>query len=193
MFSDLSDLALISRIREGNKAAVTALYLRYVPLLHSRVGRYQLPECDFEDIYQEASIGFLVALHRYDESKGVPFAAYITVCVENTLKNYAAAQYTQKMKAYRERVSLEELPNEMISDGQNPEMLYLIKEQWASIFSSISNKLSNLEREILVLYLCGHNYEFIASKLGISQKSVDNALQRVRRKLKKLAMEDGKS
>lgn len=192
MFSKMSDVVLIKRYREGNQAAATALYLRYAPLLHSRCKGLNLPECDFEDIYQEASIGFLYALNRYDESKGFPFAAFAKSCVENRLKNFAAAQYTQKMRVYRERISLDAEGEDLVSDEQNPEMLYLLKEQLLHISENISNKLSGLERDILVLYLSGNNYKFIASRLGIPQKSVDNALQRVRRKLKTLAiLEDG--
>jgi RNA polymerase sporulation-specific sigma factor len=132
-------------------------------------------------------MGFLYALNRYDPSRQVPFAAYLKRCVSNALKNFAAMQYTQKMAAYRQNLSLDALEEEVplsSSDEQNPEMLYLLKEQWDQLKDSIENKLSPLERDILALYLRGNNYKFIASKMGIPYKSVDNALQRVRRKLK---------
>ena len=188
MFSNVSDAVLITRYREGSEAAATALYVRYAPLLRAKCRKHRLPECDFEDIYQEASLGFLYALNRYDESRGVPFAAFADVGVENCLKNFSASQYTQKMRVYRERLSLDAMSETLVSDRQNPEMLYLLKEQWSRISDSIGNKLSGLEKDILMLYLCGNNYKLIASKLGIPQKSVDNALQRVRRKLKNIAI-----
>lgn len=191
MFSKAKDSELITRYREGNEAAATALYLRYVPLLRAKCGRVNVPECEYEDIYQEASLGFLSALIRYDESKGVPFSAFAAVCVENRLKNFSASQYTQKMKAYHERLSLDALGEALASNNQNPEVLYLWKERMLTVNDSIGNLLSDMERNILMLYLCGNNYKLIASKLGVSEKSIDNALQRVRRKLKKLAMEDG--
>ncbi len=192
MLNDARDEVLIRRYREGNKAAAAALYLRYVPLLQSKASLLRLPECEYEDIYQEASLGFLSAVKAFDESKSVPFAAFCKTCVENRLKNFTAAQYTSKMHAYRERVSLDEGGYELPDNEQNPEMLYLSKEQLLSVADNIENKLSQLEKDIFHLYLSGQNYKFIASRLGIPSKSVDNALQRVRRKLKHLAVEDSK-
>ena len=182
------DPCLIERDRKGDEAAAAALYLRYAPLLHHAASRYRLPECDFEDIYQEASMGFCYALLHYAPERDAAFAAFAKTCVVNALKNYAAKQYTYKMRTYRERMSLEELSFDPANDKTNPEMLYLMKEQFDLIGAHIREKLSPLEREILVLYLGGHNYKFIASKLGLNPKAVDNALQRVRRKLKDLAM-----
>ncbi len=190
MLSSLSDAVLITRYREGNEAAGAAIYLRYVPLLQSRCKGVRLPECEYEDIYQEATLGFLSALTSFDEARGVSFGAYAKVCIENRLKNFAAAQYTDKMHAYRERVSLEETGQDLPDIRQNPEMLYLTKERFMLMADRIQNKLSQLEKDIFVLYLSGQNYKFIASKLGIPSKSVDNALQRVRRKLKTKAVED---
>ena len=185
----IDDGCLIERYRQGSEAAAAMLYLRYTPLLHHAASRYHLPECDFEDICQEASMGFCYAMLRYDASKSVPFASFAKVCVENALRNYAARQNTGKMKSYRDQMSLDALPTDPVSDEKNPEMLYLMKEQFSTINESIQEKLSPLEREILLLYLCGNNYKFIASKLGLNPKAVDNALQRVRRKLKDLAAE----
>ncbi len=196
MLSSASDAVLITRYREGNNAAGVAIYLRYIPLLQSKAKAasrsLSLPGCEYEDIYQEASLGFLSALKAYDESKETSFGAFAKVCIQNRLKNFAAAQYTSKMHAYRERVSFEETGKDLPDTRQNPEMLYLIKEQLSAVEHNIQNKLSQLERDIFYLYLSGQNYKFIASKLGIPSKSVDNALQRVRRKLKNLAVEDSK-
>ncbi len=184
------DEVLVRRFQAGEKASAAVLFARYTPLLHRSASRCSLPACDYEDVYQEACIGFLSALKAYVPGRGAAFAAFAKVCVENRLKNFSASQHTQKMNAYRSQLSLEAL-NENgsdFSDDKNPESIYLSKEQMDAFYQDINSKLSPLERDILILYLCGNNYKFIASKMGIPYKSVDNALQRVRRKLKPFAV-----
>ncbi len=188
--TEVCDDALVRRFQAGDKASAAVLFVRYTPLLHRSAGRCSLPACDYEDIYQEACIGFLSALRAYEPQRGASFMSFARVCVENRLKNFAAAQRSQKMSAYRSQLSLEAL-NENggdFSDDKNPESIYLSKEQVETFYQDVNSKLSPLERDILILYLCGNNYKFIASKMGIPYKSVDNALQRVRRKLKSLTV-----
>ena len=135
---------------------------------------------DAEDLAQEGLLGLLNAISKFDQSKNVKFATFAEVCINN------------KMKTAFVKNNKTELPVEDISEVQdvviadNPESILLQKERLEEIYNSIISLLSKQEWEILKLFLKDSSYEQIAQQLAISPKSVDNAMQRVRRKLKRM-------
>lgn len=179
----MSDQELAARYRNGEEGACTALLARYASLINRWIGSWGIPGADREDLRQEACMGLLNAIRTYDPAKNTCFEAYASRCVGNRVKNLLAAASTHKARARNHTLSIDDL-REMEGHGDNPETILLDKEALARLREVIDTALSPLEKDVLFAYLGGHSYQETALMLGSPQKSVDKALQRVRRKLK---------
>jgi len=163
-----------------DEIATTALITRYVKIIWVKANKMAKSPTDAEDLAQEGLLGLLNAISKFDQSKNVKFATFAEVCINN------------KMKTAFVKNNKTELPIENISEVQdvviadNPESILLQKERLEEVYNSIISLLSKQEWEILKLFLKDSSYEQIAQQLAISPKSVDNAMQRVRRKLKRM-------
>ena len=185
-YSTQSDMELITLYRKGDLEACTALLARYANLINRRIFGVGITGTDKDDLRQEAYMGLYNAVRTYDPSKNPSFSGYASACIGNSVKNLIAAASTQKAKLYRQTVPIDEIENVSFHAGDtvNPENVYLDKEAYGDLEGLIDKNLSNFEKEVLFSYLSGRDYKDIAVKLDSSQKSVDNALQRARRKLK---------
>ena len=185
-YSSRSDMELISLYRGGDSEACTVLLARYVNLINRRISRIGITGADNDDLRQEAYMGLYNAVRTYDPQKSPSFSGYASTCIGNSIKNLIAAASTQKAKLYRQTVPIDEIENVNLRAGNsvNPENVYLDKEAYGDLEGLIDENLSGFEKEVLFSYLSGRDYKDIAVKLDSSQKSVDNALQRARRKLK---------
>lgn len=185
-YAGLSDPVLISRYREGDENACTVLLARYANLINRSVSRIGITGSDSDDLRQEAYMGLMGAIRTYDPAKNDSFSAYAALCIGNSMKNLFAAASTQKAAVYRQTISLDDTENGVFraGDAGNPESIFLDKEACRELQRLIGEHLSALEREALFSYLSGHHYSDIAKKLHSTPKSVDNALQRARKKLK---------
>ena len=134
-----------------------------------------------EDLYQEAVIAFLRALHSFDESRGAGFYTYASSCIKNHLLSLLRSGRRQKSAAMVDYVSIEEA--EMIPD-RDPETDWIEKEELYDTKMRIFSVLSDFEKDVLRYYLNGFSYKEIGEKLKKSEKSVGNALSRVRKKLR---------
>lgn len=163
-----------------DEIATTALITRYAKLIWVKANKMANSPADAEDLAQEGLLGLLNAISKFDSSKNVRFVTFAEVCINN------------KMKTAFVKNNKSDLPLEDISEAQdvvindNPESILLQKERLEEIYNSIISLLSEQEWEILKLFLKDSSYREIAQQLAIPQKSVDNAMQRVRRKLKKM-------
>lgn len=163
-----------------DEIATTTLITRYAKLIWVKANKMANSPADAEDLAQEGLLGLLNAISKFDSSKNVRFATFAEVCINN------------KMKTAFVKNNKSDLPLEDISEAQdvvindNPESILLQKERLEEIYNSIISLLSEQEWEILKLFLKDSSYREIAQQLAIPQKSVDNAMQRVRRKLKKM-------
>lgn len=180
------DLTLITRYREGDESACTALLARYANLINRRIAHVGVVGEDSDDLRQEAYMGLMGAIRSYNPQKGGSFSGYAARCIGNRLKNLFAGASTHKAKLYRQTVSIDDIENEPLrSQGDlNPESIFLNKEAYGELKRLMGELLSDFEKDVLFAYLSGCDYKDIAAKLRSSQKSVDNALQRARRKLK---------
>ncbi len=141
-----------------------------------------------EDIRQEAVIAFLHALHSFDEQNGAGFRSYASVCIKNHLASLLRSGNRIKSRAMLDYVPFDELD---IASKSEPESDWIEKEAVFDMKKRITEILSDFEREVLRLYLKGFSYKTIGEKLGKSEKSVGNALSRVRKKLRsEIAPED---
>ncbi len=134
-----------------------------------------------EDIYQESVVAFLHALHSYDEKKEASFRTFASVCIRNHI--YSILQSGKKAKNF---AMVDYVPIEDISlaSEKEPETDWIEKETFFNMKKRIFEVLSKFELEVLRLYLGGFSYKEIGEKLYKSEKSIGNALSRVRKKLR---------
>ncbi len=188
-----SDLALQQLAVAGDAGAEEALVQRYSKLVKACARPYFLAGSNSEDLIQEGMMGLLSAVRAYDPARDSSFYAYAELCIRRRLFSAIRSANRRKHTPLNDSVSLE---SQLFDEDQNPlacsfyrafsrdpEDEVIAKEQEAELFKAFSQNLSALEAEILGLYLEGLSYSEIAAKVNKSPKSVDNAVQRMRRKL----------
>ncbi len=178
-----SDETLVELIRQQDRNAEGVLLSRYFSLVHQIAYRH-CGILDFDDLAQEGCIGLLDAIASFDPQKDAAFRTYASVCIRNRMLKALEKAKSGKALVLSQSLSLEELDEDAPSDALTPEQAYLARERLDSLLADIDRVLSPLERRVLFAHLGGFDYQTIASTLHISPKSVDNALQRVRKKLK---------
>lgn len=185
-FSMLDDVALLELYQKGDQAACTALIARYAALIGYKTSAFHISGVDNDDIKQEAYMGLLGAIRSYNKNGGASFSTYAAHCVSNRLKNMLAANLTNKAAINKNVISLDEISSDSLKDSelQNPEVIFIQNENYSALIDLLEKHLSRFEKEVLFLYLSGCDYQTVAKKLSSSPKSVDNALQRARKKLK---------
>ena len=164
LFRAESDEQLVARAKDGDDEALTALIQRYAPFVRMRAGAYGVKELDADDLYQEGMIALLTAVRNYCAGLNSSFRTFASVCINNKLNSALRAHMREKNAPMRGYLSLSEE-----TDARN---------------RRIETLLSLFERQVLKLYLSSYSYEEMSKQLGSSTKAVDNALQRVRRKLR---------
>ena len=179
----LTDEELALRSREQDREAEAVLISRYVPLIN-RIAYRHCGILDFDDLVQEGCIGLLDAIASFDPAKNVSFRTYAQTCIRNRVYKALEKTQTDKARLLSESLSLDEISESAFSDEPTPEQAFLSQERVEGWLGDIERVLSPMERKIFFAHLGGFDYQTIADTLHISVKSVDNALQRVRRKLK---------
>ena len=195
-FADMADEDIAYLAREGDDAAQECLLNKYKNFVRSKARSYFLIGADHEDIVQEGMIGLFKAIRDFRPDKLSSFRAFAELCVTRQIITAIKTATRQKHIPLNSYVSLnrpifdEESDRtlmDVISEVQmsGPEEMLISQEDYASVESRISEVLSSLEMEVLGAYLQGKSYQEIAQDLGRHVKSIDNALQRVKRKLEK--------
>jgi len=187
-----SDEHLVAEARDGNTAALDLLMNRFKPLAKSKAKDYYLTGGDLEDLIQEGMIGLYKAVLDFDREKCIKFAPFATLCVVRQIQTAIKAASRQKHMPLNTSVSLhnEETPEislDKIPDHRviNPEDLLLGLEAYQNIDDFIHENLSRLELDVLMLHIDGKTHSEIAQSIGKNLKTVDNALQRIKRKIGK--------
>lgn len=134
-----------------------------------------------EDIYQESVLAFLRALRSFDEKKEASFRTFASVCIKNHISSILRTAYRAKNSAMIDYVAIDDI--DIVSESE-PESDWIEKEALFDIKKRIAEILSGYEMEVLKLYLGGFSYKAIAEKLGKTEKSIGNALSRIRKKLR---------
>lgn len=186
-YEQMSDLELIKKVRSGNFDAFSELGERYDWLIRQKAELFSgisVPEK--EDLYQEGYLGFFVAVNSYKDEYKASFKTYAGVCIYNQMVSAIRNYSSMKNEALNKSISLDCEDYEMQGNEETPERLYEIKENYNLIMSRIEEVLSSFEHKILSIQLSGIKRGEIEEKTGIPIKTFDNALHRVRKKLKKL-------
>lgn len=190
-YGNMSDEEIITQIRSGNHEAMDYLLDKYRNMVKRESREVYLIGADSEDLVQEGMIGLFKAIRDYEQGRDCSFRTFAVLCVKrqictavtrsNRKKHYPLNTYISFYSQDKADVSLMDiLAAEECSD---PETNLLMQEKLGGILEKINTLLSRYEHRVLELYLNGQSYGQIAEELGKSEKSVDNAIQRIRKKL----------
>ena len=181
----MSDEALCTALQNGSSAAGDILAHRYRKLVRCCAHPYFLAGGDSEDLLQEGMFGLIKAMREFRADREASFQTFAEVCIRSRLCSVIRASRAGKHSPLNESVPL----NAFLLDAQpqysqlDPEDLLIDREKAAALLNQVRSQLSELEVRVLDLYLDGCSCGEIAATVGKSYKSVDNAVQRIRRKI----------
>lgn len=193
------DEQLVQQAQEGDHIAETKLLEKYKPLVKAKSRAYFLIGADSEDIIQEGMIGLYKAIRDYDCKKNASFRSFAELCVNRQMITAIKAATRQKHQPLNSYISLnkpifdndsDETYLDLLQEGEllNPELLLIGQENKSVLENEMVKNLSSFESRVLSLYLQGRSYYEIANMLEKSEKSIDNALQRVKKKLERVVL-----
>lgn len=199
-----TDEELIDRIREGEERITDYIMDKYKNLVRSKAKSMYILGADNEDLIQEGMIGLYKAIRDYDAGRDASFFTFADLCVSRQMYTAVQAARREKHAPLNSYISLYANMTENGSDGAetellevlasrqetNPEELLIDKENVADIEAMIEKELSAFEKQVLDLYLTGMSYSQIAKVLSRDEKSTDNALQRLKAKLRRAVRKD---
>ena len=188
VLTDLSDEELCAHSAKGNPRAEEELVRRYGRLVRMCARPLFLAGGDSEDLIQEGMLGLLAAIRSYDPGKEASFRTYAEICIRSKLVNAIQAAQRDKHLPLNHSISFEtplfEGTSEFLfSSEESPEDVVIGREELQERIDALKGQLSGFEAEILSYYLGGLICAEIAERVGRSYKSVDNAIQRIRRKI----------
>lgn len=193
---ELEDLQLVLKARNGSQVAVDALMKRYHGFVRLKASSYFLAGGDADDLVQEGMIGLYKAIRDFRSDKETSFRSFAELCVTRQIITAIKTATRFKHSPLNTYVSFSHTPAGQDSDGEctlgdalpgpsvdDPSVVVISTEELESLVFCLGTGLSGLESDALRLYLDGHSYESMADELGCDTKTVDNALQRVKRKI----------
>ncbi len=192
----LSDEDVVEAVRVGSSEALEYLIHKYRNFVRAKARSYFLIGADREDIVQEGMIGLYKSIRDYRGDKQSTFKAFAELCITRQIITAIKTATRQKHIPLNSYVSLDKPIYDEDSDRtlldvicgskmSDPEELIINQEEFSGLEDKMSEILSDLERRVLMLYLDGRSYQEIAEDLDRHVKSIDNALQRVKRKLER--------
>lgn len=207
-YRQCSDDELIDRLRRGEEPIMDYICDKYKNLVRSKAKSMYILGGDSEDLIQEGMIGLFKAVRDYDCGRDASFYTFADLCISRQM--YTAVQASQRLKhaPLNSYVSLDspgrteedrdkeaQTLAELLSGrtGGNPEELFLDKERVAYLEEQIAKELSELENQVLDLYITGMSYTQIAKVLGRSDKATENALTRAKQKIRGMLRKESKS
>ena len=197
-----TDEALVDAIVAGDSDAMDFLMNKYKNLVRSRARTLFLVGADKEDLIQEGMIGLYKAIRDFNTERQVSFRSFAELCITRQMYSAIKGSNTQKNQPLNNYISidsmdvsedrenpLEQLLGINFEKNKNPEQLVLDKEAADVLSYTLVGHLSEMEKQVLDLYMKDMNYSQIASALGKEPKAVDNALQRIKKKLSQVLKE----
>jgi len=196
-YENISDEELISRLREGEEDIIDFLIEKYKGLVKKKAKSMYLLGADHDDLLQEGMIGLYKAVRDYDFGRDAGFYTFAELCITRQL--YTAVQASQRKKhsflngyvsLYEKQGDSEENQPELMqilrSDAKDPEEITIDKENVEQFEAAIEQETSDFEKQVMELLLIGMSYTEIARVLGKTDKAIDNAIQRIKAKVRKI-------
>ena len=204
-FEQLKDEQIIAKIREGDEKALSYMINKYKELVNMKVSKYFMIGAEKEDIVQEGLIGLYKAIKDFNPQKQNTFKSFANICIERQLITAIKSSNRQKhiplnsylslnMSAYdnNDDDSVELIDTFNSKTTEDPLVTITKQEYYKEVEDIIDKHLSKFEKQVLKRFMNGESYVTIANKLDSPVKSVDNAIQRIRKKaIKNLPKEDG--
>lgn len=199
-YKSLSDEEIVSLAQNGDKRASEFITAKYLPYVRNKSRAYFLVGGEVEDIMQEGLIGLYEAIQDYSDNKQASFKTFMDICVTRQIMTALKAASRQKHIPLNTYVSLNKplfqeetdrnFQDTLLTDKvEDPESLFIDVEKTIEINKEIERSLSDFEYRVLRLYLQGVSYVRIAKVLEKEEKAIDNAIQRIRKKLSKNLIE----
>ena len=192
-YRNLTDEELIEQLRLGDTKIMDFILDKYKPLVRKKANAMYLIGGDTDDLIQEGMIGLFKSIRDYNKEKESSFYHFAELCISRQIYTVVEASNRKKHAPLNSYVSLYSGTNEegvVLADSltagatENPEQLMIDQENLVLFLENLKERLSKMERQVLDLYLAGLNYQQIAEELHKSPKSIDNALQRIKLKVK---------
>ena len=192
-YQDYNDFELLSLIQEGNEEANNIILKKYEPLINSIASKMisysNSKGLEKSDLIQEGLIGLNSAIERFNENKDVTFFTYAKTCVERRMISILVSANRKKHRILNDSISIDDdelfLDKFLKDDSLNPEDKIINEEEIEKLISKIESKLTDFENQVFDLLISGFNYKEIAEILDRDNKSIDNAIQRLKSKVKK--------
>lgn len=177
---------LLWDVKNGVPLSFEAVYSLYAPLINSISEKYRvlyaLTEAELEDLRQESAIALYDAALSYNADRGVTFGLYAKICIKNRIVSCMRRRHGTSVRTE----PLDEAVTVPAETDLTPEKLIISKESLSDMRKRINISLTEFERSVFDLYLAAASYDDMAAALGKPKKSIDNALQRIKAKLRKL-------
>ncbi len=170
----------LQQARQGDEQSLAVIVAKMLPCVQVHAMKAVCPGLEAEDAMQEGLIALFRAVQTYQPDKGAAFETYAQRCVAHAVEDVAKAAARKKHSPLNHSVPLEQ----QTAFAEGPEDITIQKEQFHIAMNRIYTHLSSMERQVLLLFLDGYSYYEIAQKLDKAPKAIDNAMVRVRRKLR---------
>ncbi|MEI3356674.1 MAG: RNA polymerase sporulation sigma factor SigH [Clostridia bacterium] len=194
-YQNLADEQIIEQIKQGDEEALSYILEKYKNLVNIKVSKYFMIGAEKEDIAQEGMIGLFKAIKSYDSEKQNSFKSFANICIERQLITAIKSSNRQKHIPLNSYLSLNTAAYDNNEDDsvelidtfnsntiENPLETIMKQEYYNEVETAVNKNLSKFEKQVLDRYLKGESYVKIAEKLDSPVKSIDNAIQRIRKK-----------
>ena len=197
-YQNLEDEQIIEQIKQGDEEALSYILEKYKDLVNVKVSKYFIIGAEKEDTVQEGMIGLFKAIKNYNAEKQNSFKSFANICIERQLITAIKTSNRQKHQPLNSYLSLNTAAYENNDDDsvelletfnsktiEDPLETIMKQEQYNEVETAVNKNLSKFEQKVLSRFLNGESYTAIAKKLNTPVKSIDNAIQRIRKKATK--------
>lgn len=192
-YEAFSDEELIEKLRQGENDITDYILEKYKPLVRKKTNAMYLIGGENEDLIQEGMIGLFKAIRDYRPDKDASFYHFAELCINRQLYSALEASNRKKHQPLNSYISLSDQDNQgavaaelLVDQERGPEQMVIEQELWEEYKKRLEQNLSKMENKVLQYYLDGNHYIQIAEIMGKSPKSIDNALQRIRQKIRQI-------
>ena len=195
-YEAFSDEELIEKLRQGENDITDYILEKYKPLVRKKTNAMYLIGGETEDLIQEGMIGLFKAIRDYRPDKDASFYHFAELCINRQLYSALEASNRKKHQPLNSYISLSDQDNQgavaaelLVDQERGPEQMVIEQELWVEYKKRLEQNLSKMENKVLQYYLDGNHYIQIAEIMGKSPKSIDNALQRIRQKIRQIKLD----
>ena len=195
-YEAFSDEELIEKLRQGENDITDYILEKYKQLVRKKTNAMYLIGGETEDLIQEGMIGLFKAIRDYRPDKDASFYHFAELCINRQLYSALEASNRKKHQPLNSYISLSDQDNQgavaaelLVDQERGPEQMVIEQELWEEYKKRLEQNLSKMENKVLQYYLDGNHYIQIAEIMGKSPKSIDNALQRIRQKIRQIKLD----